>query len=208
MGEYKPTTFQEYLARMPENRRLKLEERWKVLRAEEAFWDSLPETERNKRLEAPKVSYDTATDTLWLKNGRPMPRHYNIVKGRVTAYFEAEIWYPSAVKVSGAYELLAGFFRLGDGLVSRWPTIEYGEDGVLEKVLHMENLEINYTIINDSLWINNGKPGFGHKEFAEDLSVCFTEDYQIPIGVLLTPASELLTPIFAQAAASKASRLV
>ena len=208
MDEYKPVSFREILECMPEDRRLKLEERWKVLRAEDAFWDSLPEAERDKRLEAPKVSYDAATDTLWLKNGRPTPRHCDIIKGRVTAYFEANIWYPSAVEVSGAYELLAGFFRPGDGLVSHWPTIEYGEDGVFEKVLHMENLEINYTIISDSLWINNGESGFGHKEFAADLSVCFTEDYQIPIGVLLTPAAELLTPVFAQVAASKPARLI
>ena len=40
---------------MPEDRRLKLEERWKVLRVEEAFWDNLPKAERNKRLERPKL---------------------------------------------------------------------------------------------------------------------------------------------------------
>ena len=198
MEEYKPISFEEILDRMPEDRRLKLEERWKVLRAEEAFWDSLPESERNKRLEKPKVSYDAASDTLWLKNGRPTFRRCDIVKGRVSAYFEADIWYPSAVRISGAYELLAGFFRPGDSRVSRWPVVRYGENGVLEKALHVENLEINYTIISDCLWLNNGEPGFGHREFAEDLSVCFTEDYQIPIGVLLTPAAELLAPVFAQ----------
>ena len=208
MEEYKPISFKEILERMPEDERLRLEERWKVLRAEEAFWDSLTEAERNKRLEAPKVAYVPGTDTLWLKNGRPTPRSCDIVKGRVSAYFEADIWYPSAVKIVGAYELLAGFFRSGDALVTHWPVVQYGENGVLEKALRVENLEINYTIISDCLWINNGEPGFGHREFAEDLSVCFTEDYQIPIGVLLTPAAELLTPIFSKSAASKPARLV
>ena len=208
MEEYKPISFKEILERMPEDERLRLEERWKVLRSEEAFWDSLPEAERNKRLEKPKVSYDAASDTLWLNNGRPTSRCCDIVKGRVISYFEADIWFPSAVKIAGAYELLAGFFRPDDAPVSRSPVVQYGENGVLEKTLHIENLEINYTIVSDCLWINNGEPGFGHREFAEDLSVCFTEDYQIPVGVLLTPAAELLTPVFAQAAASKPAHLV
>ena len=203
MEEYTPTSFREILERMPEDKCVALEERWKVLRAEETFWDGLPESERNKRTEKPAVSYNPETETLWLYNGRPTPRCYDIVKGRVTAFFEAEIWYPSAVRISGVHEMLAGFFCPSDVLVKHWPVVQYGEDDVLEKTLKIENLEINYTVISDCLWIGNSEPGFGHKEFAEDLSVCFSEDYQIPVGVLLTPAAELLAPLFTHAAASK-----
>ena len=208
MGEYKLTAFQEIIDRMSETERRKMEERVKVLNGEMAFWDGLPEAERNKRLEAPKVHYDVKSDTLWLKNGRPTPRRCDIVKDRVTAYFEADIWYPSAVKVSGAYELLAGFFRPGDALVTRWPVVRYGENGVLEKVLCIENLEITYTIISDYLWINNGEPAYDGKEIADELSVSFGEGDDRPVGVLINPAAKILTPIFSQVCTSKPARLV
>ena len=208
MGEYRPVPFQEILDRMPEDERLKLEERWQVLRDEEAFWNSLPETERNKRLEPPKVSYDAITDTLWLKNGRPTPRCCDILKGRVTAYFEADIWYPSAVKISGAYELLAGFFRPGDSQVSRWPVVRYGENGVLEKVLQVGNLEIKYTMISDYLWISNGVPAWDGREFADELSVSYDEDDRIPVGVLINPAAKILAPMLSQVCSSKPTCLI
>lgn len=202
------TTFEEYLARMSEDDRRKIEEGTKRLMTEEAFWDSLPETERNKRLEKPKVSYDAASDTLWLKNGRPTPRRFDIVKGKVTAYFEANIWYPSAVKVARAYELLAGFFRPGDAMVTRWPVVQYGENGVLEKVLQIDHLEIRYTIISDYLWIGNGEPAYDGREFANELSVCFDEDDYNPVGVLINPAAKILTPVLSQVCASKPALLV
>lgn len=208
MDEYRPVSFQEILESMPKDERLNLEERWKVLRVEEEFWNGLPESERNKRLEKPKVFYDPATDTLWLKNGRPMPRSCEIAKGQVTVFFEADIWYPSTVMVSGAYQLLGQFFCPDDAPVSDFLVVQYGENGLVEKFLHLDNLEINHENISDCLWINNGEPGFGHREFAEDLSVCFTEDYLTPTGILLTPAAELLTPVFSQAEASKPTRLV
>ena len=193
---------------MPEDERLKLEKSWQVLRTEEEFWNSLPETEKNKRLEAPKVSYDAATDALWLKNGRPTPRHCDIAKGQVTAYFEAEIWYPSAVRISGAYGLLAGFFRPGDSLVSRWPVVQCGENGVLEKVLKVGNLEIRYTMISDYMWISNGVPAWDGKEFADEISVSFDEDDKTPVGVLIYPAAKILAPIFSHTCAAKAAPLI
>lgn len=208
MSEYRPVPFQEILDRMTEDERLKLEERWKVLRAEEAFWDSLPEAERNKRLEPPKVRYDVESDVLWLMNGRPTPRSCDIAEGRVTVFFEADIWYPSAVMVSGAYQLLGQFFCTVDAPIFDSLVIHRERNGQFEKFLNLNGLEINHENVSDSLWIYNGKPGSGHREFAEDLSVCFSEDYKIPVGVLLTPAAELLTPVFAKAATSKASPLI
>ena len=193
---------------MSEDRRLKLEERWKVLRAEEAFWDSLPEAERNKRIEKPKVSYDPASDTLWLKNGRPAARRCDIVEGRVTAYFEADIWYPSAVKIAGAYELLAGFFRPGDAPVKRWPVVQYGENGVIEKALQVDDLEIRYTIVSGYLWIGNGEPAADGREIAWELAVSYDGDDRNPVGVLLNPAAKILTPVFSQVRSSKPARLV
>ena len=208
MDEYRPIPYEEILAAMPEDQRLRIEEGAKILIAEEEFWNGLPESERNKRLEPPKVSYDAATDTLWLKNGRPMPRCCDIVKGQVIAYFEADIWYPSAIKVSGAYELLAGFFRPGDSQVSRWPVVQYGENGVLEKVLQVGNLEIKYTMVSDYLWIGNGVQAWDGREFADEVSVSYDEDDKIPVGVLINPAAKIITPIFSQVCSAKPARLV
>ena len=208
MGEYRPLSFEEYLAGLPEERRREIEERSKVLSAEIEFWNGLPEAERNKVAERPKVSYDLITDTLWLKNGRPAPRHCDIVKGRVTAYFEAEIWYPSALRISGAYELLAGFFRPGDSRVSRWPVVQYGEKGVLEKVLHIGNLEVNYTMVSDYLRISNDVLAWDGREFADEVSVSYGEDDKTPVGALIYPASKILAPMFSQACAAMPAPLV
>ena len=198
MDEYRLTTFEEYLAGLSEERRRNIEERSKILSAEIEFWNGLPEAERNKVAEKPKVHYDRITDTLWLKNGRPTPRHCDIVKGRVTAYFEAEIWYPSALRISGAYELLAGFFRPGDSRVSRWPVVRYREKGVLEKALQVGDLEIKYTMISDYLRISNDVLAWDGREFADELSVSYGEDDKTPVGALIYPASKILAPVFSQ----------
>ena len=206
--EYKPVPFQEVMDRMSEDDRWRIKEGAKILLAEEAFWASLPEAERNKRLEAPKVSYDAETDILWLKNGRPTARSCEIVKNRVTAFFESEIWYPSAVKIVGAYELLGRFFYPDhapgfDSLVRKY-SVERG----VERSLKLENLEVSHERLSDYLWIGNGEQGWDGTEFAHELSVSFTQDGKIPVGVLLDPAAELLTPVLAEAAASKAGRLI
>ena len=135
MDEYRPVSFQEILECMPEDERLNLEERWKALRLEEDFWNNLPEVERNKRIEKPKVHYDPETDTLWLKNGRPTPRSCDIAKGWVTVFFEADIWYPSAVMLSGAYRLLGQFFCPDDAPVSHPLVIQHGETVYLRSSL-------------------------------------------------------------------------
>lgn len=208
MGEYRPISFEEYMAGLSGERRRRIEERSRVLSAEIEFWNGLPEAERNKVAERPKVHYDRITDTLWLKNGRPTPRHCDIVKGWVTAYFEAEIWYPSAVRISGADALLAGFFRPGDSQVSRWPVVQYGENGVLEKALQVGNLEIKYTMIRDYLWIGNGVPAWDGREFADEVSVSYDENGKVPVGALINPAAKILAPIFSQVCAAKPARLI
>ena len=208
MEEYRPTSYGEILGRMPKGELKRLEERWKVLQVEEEFWNTLPESERNKRIEKPKVSYDVELDTLWLTNGRPKARSKDIAAGKVTVFFEADVWYPSAVLVLGAYRLLGQFFFPDGSIASDSLVVRHGENGLIEKLLSLENLEVNHENLSDSLWISNGAPGFGHREFAEDLSVCFTEDYQVPIGVLLTPAAELLTPVLAAARPSESAHLI
>ena len=208
MDEYRPIPYQEILDRMPEEQRRKIKEGAKRMIAEEEFWNSLPEAERNKRLAPPKVHYDTQSDILWLKNGRPTARHCDIVKGRVTAYFESEIWYPSALRISGAYELLAGFFRPGDSRVSRWPVVRYREKGVLEKALQVGNLEIEYTMISDYLWIGNGVDAWDGREFADELSVSYDEGDKTPVGALIYPATKVLAPMFSQVSAAMPAPLV
>jgi uncharacterized protein YuzE len=201
MGDYKPTNFQEIVDQMPEEKRRRMEERVSVLMAEDAFWDGLPEDERNKRLQKPKVAYDADSDTLWLKNGRPMHRSFEIVKDRVTAYFEAEIWYPSAVAIVGPHELLGRFFcpELSPGTDSL--VRKYGVEEGIERLLKLEYLEVSHEKLSDYLWIGNGKrPGDG-AEIAEDLIVSYAEDGHTPVGVALFRAAELLTPALAKAAA-------
>ena len=208
MEEYRPVPFQEILDRMSEDDRRKIEEGAKRLMAEEAFWNSLPEAERNKRLEKPKVSYDPASDTLWLKNGRPTPRSCDIVNGRITAYFEGGIRYPSAVRIQGVYELLGPFFGPDHVPMSDSLTRKYSVDGEIERSLKLENLKVRHERLSDYLWIGNGEQAWDGTEFAYELSVSFAEDGKLPVGVLLNPASQLLTPALAQAAASNAARLV
>jgi hypothetical protein len=208
MDEYRPVPFQEIMDGMSEDDRRRIEEGAKIIMAEEAFWNSLPEVERNKRLETPKISYDEGTDTLWLQNGRPMARSYEIVGNRVTAFFEAEIWYPSAAKIQGAFDLLGRFFcpehATGSDTLVRKSSVE----GEIERSLKLENLEVRHENLSDYLWIGNGEQGWDGTEFAYELSVSFDEDRKIPVGVLLNPAAELLTPVLAKAAASKAARLL
>ena len=208
MDEYRPVPFQEILNRMSADDRRKMEEGAKILMAEEAFWNSLPEVERNKRLGKPIVSYDLASDTLWLKNGRPRPRSSDIVNDRITAYFEADIWYPSAVRIRGAYELLGPFFGPEHIPESDSLTRKYSVEGGIERSLKLENLEVRHERLSDYLWIGNGEQAWDGTEFAYELSVSFAEDGKIPVGVLLNPASQLLTPALAKAASSNAARLI
>lgn len=203
MSEYKPTTFQEYLDRMPEDRRLKLDERWKVLRAEEAFWDNLPEAERNKRLELPKAVYEADSDALWLKNGRPTPRSCEIVKGSVTAFFESDIWYPSAVRIVGAYKLLGEFFFPTLCQPSGSLEIRRGSCGSIERSLKLSGMEISHEVLSDYLWIGNGEEAWDGAEIAEDLIVSYAEDSKTPVGVGLFKAAEIITPAIASSRASE-----
>ena len=193
-------TYEEILAKMPEERRRKIKEGGKALIAEEDFWNSLPEAEKNKRLEKPKVAYDATSDALWMKNGRPTHRSHDILAGRVTVFFEADIWYPSALMVSKVSRFLSPIFGPDDTprpesfIVRR----RYGGEKV-EKFLNLDGLEIDYENTGDYLWIGNGEDAWDGTEFAKDLIVFFAEDNQTPVGISLTPASKLLTPLLAPA---------
>ena len=202
------TTFEEYLAKLPEERQREIEERTKTLMAEEAFWNSLPEAERNKRLERPKAVYEADSDTLWLKNGRPMPLSCEIVKGCVTAFFEAEIWYPSAVKITGAYKLLGEFFFPSLCPSSGSLNIRHSDSGAIERSLKLAGMEARHEILSDYLWIGNGEEAWDGAEIAEDLIVSYAEDSNIPVGVGLFKAAHIITPVIASARAPKAARLV
>lgn len=204
---YKPTTFTEMWTRMPEAERRKVEELTEKLEAEIKFWDSLPELERNKRLEKPKIAYDSASDTLWLKNGRPMPRRSGFANNRVTVFFEAEIWYPSAVKISGASEFLRPIFGF-DYAPTESPVIRRKKNGAVEKVLHPGELEIRYIKLSDYLWIGNREQPVEGSEIAEDLLVSYGEDDITPVGIMLMPAARLLIPALPPEWISAASSLV
>lgn len=205
---YKPTTFTEMWTRMPEAERRRVDELTEKLEAEIKFWDSLPEPERNKRLEKPKIAYDSASDTLWLKNGRPMPRLSGFANNRVTVFFEAEIWYPSAVKISGASEFLRPIFGFGAAPSSESPVVQRKENVAVEKVLHLGELEIRYIKLSDHLWIGNGNQPVEGSEIAEDLLVSYGEDDSTPVGIMLMPAARLLIPALPPEWVSSASSLI
>lgn len=204
----KLTAFEDIWAMMPEEERWRVDELTKALKAEMEFWASLPETERNKRLEKPKVAYDATTDTLWLKNGRPMARPYELAEGRMTVFFEAEIWYPSAVSVSGALELFSQIFAPDDAPLPESLDVRYGEDGKVEKFLNLGELEIHHINLSDYLWMGNGEQPTEGSEIAEDLIVSYGEDDTTPVGVAFFKAAELITPVLAAAHASAPPRLV
>ena len=208
MDEYRPVPYQEIFSKLSEDVQRKIEEGAKHLMAEEAFWNSLPEAERNKRLEKPKAVYDADSDTLWLKNGRPMPRSCEIVKGCVTAFFEAEIWYPSAVRIAGAYKLLGEFFFPSLCPPSGSLNIRHGNNGAIERTLKLAGMKASHEILSDYLWIGNGEEAWDGSEIAEDLIVSYAEDSKIPVGVGLFKAAHIITPVMASARAVKPARLV
>lgn len=206
---YKPTTFTEMWDRMPEAERRRVDELTEKLEAEIKFWDSLPEPERNKRLEKPKIAYDSANDTLWLKNGRPMSRRSGFANNRVTVFFEMEIWYPSAVKISGASEFLRPIFSSDDApMPLESPVVWRKENGAVERVINLGELEIRYIKLSDHLWIGNGKQPIEGSEIAEDLLVSYGEDDITPVGIMLMPAARLLIPALPSEWVSAASGLV
>ena len=81
-------------------------------------------------------------------------------------------------------------------------------DRVFEKFLMAEEMEIFYESDGDtlSLWNNKQAPYGGH-DIAEGLIVFF-ETKGVPVGVEFFDAAEQLLPVFAEARASKTTRLI
>ena len=137
-----------------------------------------------------------------------MPRSCEIVKGSVTAFFESDIWYPSAVRIIGAYKLLGEFFFPSLCQPSGSLEVRRGDSGAIERSLKLSRMEISHEILSDYLWIGNGEEAWDGAEIAEDLIVSYAEDSKIPVGVGLFKAADIITPVIASARASKAVRLV
>ena len=77
-----------------------------------------------------------------------------------------------------------------------------------EKFLKVEDLDIYYDSDGDTLSLGNGRPASkGGRDIGEGLVIFFEED-SVPVHLELNPAAELLTPVLAEAAASKADRLI
>ena len=77
-----------------------------------------------------------------------------------------------------------------------------------EKFLEADNLSVFYESEGDILALGNGRPApHGGHEIAEGLMVFF-EAEGIPVHIEFSDAAELLSPLFAQAAASKATPLI
>ena len=81
-------------------------------------------------------------------------------------------------------------------------------DRIFEKFLETDNLSIFYESEGDTLALGNGRPApRGGHDIAEGLIVFFETD-GVPVHIEFFDAAELLTPVFAQAAASRPSHLV
>ena len=79
---------------------------------------------------------------------------------------------------------------------------------IFEKFLKTDNLSIFYESDGDTLSLGNGRPApRGGHDIAEGLIVFFEND-GVPVHIEFFDAAELLTPVFAQAAAAKPARLV
>ena len=85
---------------------------------------------------------------------------------------------------------------------------KYSVEGGIERSLKLENLEVRHEKLSDYLWIGNGEQPWDGAEIAEDLIVSYAEDSNIPVGVALFKAAELITPVLTAARPSKATRLV
>lgn len=81
-------------------------------------------------------------------------------------------------------------------------------DRIFEKFLQTDNLSIFYESEGDTLALGNGRPApRGGHDIAEGLIVFFETD-GVPVHIEFFDAAKLLTPILANAAASKPGRLV
>lgn len=75
-------------------------------------------TDRISRRGTLNISYDPQNDVLWMANGRPAPRGFDIVKNRVIAFFDHDGATPTAVMVFDAAELLGPFLGPPEAKVS------------------------------------------------------------------------------------------
>ena len=74
-----------------------------------------------------KISFDQETDTLWLTNGNPAPRGFDIVKNQVIVFFDYDGTTPTAIMIFDAAELLGPLFDPPDGKVSESSQVVYSE---------------------------------------------------------------------------------
>lgn len=100
-----------------------------------------------------KVTYDSETGSLWLRNGKPLFRSVDISRDRITVFFESDEPIPSALRVSNATELLCPFFGPPDAPVSESCPIVFGDvdesavEAAIEKFLDPETRESNSLVV-------------------------------------------------------------
>ena len=63
-------------------------------------------TGKNSDLRRLEIDYDDENDTLWIGNGRPAPRGFDIVENSIIVFFEEDGVTPSGIMLFDALELL------------------------------------------------------------------------------------------------------
>ena len=135
----------------------------------------------------PQISYNEATDTLWMGNGLPTPVKRDITKGIFTIFFDSDGIVPTAVTLSGALRLLAPHLN-GD-----IPCTEEDSSRAWHEGLEQQFLEISYEDESDTLWLGNGKPGSTGHDICYGVFIAFFDSTdRTPIGVMMDSAAELL----------------
>ena len=82
------------------------------------------------------------------------------------------------------------------------------KETTFKKFLKAGDLDIYYDSEGDMLSLGNGRPApKGGHDIGEGLAIFFEED-GVPVRLELSHAAELLTPVLAEAAASKPGRLI
>ena len=101
----------------------------------------------------PKISYDQETDTLWLTNGNPAPRGFDIVKNQVIVFFDYDGTTPTALMILDASELLSSFFGPPEARVSKASSVEFcNDDGgtvknIIEEFLNPETRKSDSLVV-------------------------------------------------------------
>ena len=128
----------------------------------------------------PTISYDQETDTLWITNGNPAPRGFDIVKNQIIAFFDHDGTTPTALMVFDAAELLGPFFGPPDAPVSKSSSVVYADtdesaaEAAIKKFLDPDTRESDSLVV--ILRNDKGDRVFEKFLMADNLEIYYESD--------------------------------